>query len=476
MVAIVDHAVSSHARAVAVLLLTALLAFLPGFFQIPPTDRDEARFAQASKQMLETGDFIDIRFQDEVRYKKPVGIYWLQAATVKTAEWLGVPDAHKTVWLYRLPSLAGAIGAVLLTYWTALVFVSRRAAVLAGMMLATSVLLGVEARLAKTDAMLLFTIVAAMGTMARAYLGERRPGAIGPSGWTVPAIFWTAIAAGILLKGPLIVMVVALAAIALVVMDRSARWMLALRPLTGLAWAAILVAPWFIAILDRAGNSFLAESVGRDLAAKVFTGQEAHGAPPGTYFALFWLSFWPAATLAGMAVPSVWAARREKGARFLLAWIVPSWIVFELVVTKLPHYVLPVYPAVAILIAGVVDQHLLTRRIWLLRGAVWWFVLPVAGVDRRRRRPDRVRPPAWPGGVAVCRRCLGVRPVGLAAVPGRWRRAFAAARHAGVDPDGLRSLWRIFSVLDGGVPERGARPHAGRVRLQAAAGRRRRLS
>jgi 4-amino-4-deoxy-L-arabinose transferase-like glycosyltransferase len=173
-------------------------------------------------------------------------------------------------------------------------------------------------------------------------------------------------------------MIVALAAIALVVMDRSARWMLALRPLTGLAWAAILVAPWFIAILDRAGNSFLAESVGRDLAAKVFTGQEAHGAPPGYYFALFWLSFWPAATLAGMAVPSVWAARREKGARFLLAWIVPSWIVFELVVTKLPHYVLPVYPAVAILIAGVVDQHLLTRRIWLLRGALWWFVLPVA--------------------------------------------------------------------------------------------------
>jgi len=382
LVAILDYAVSSHARAGAVLALTALLAFLPGFFQIPPTDRDEARFAQASKQMLESGDFIDIRFQDEVRYKKPVGIYWLQAATVKTAQVLGVPDAHKAIWLYRLPSLIGAIGAVLLTYWTALVFVSRRAAVLAAMMLATSVLLGVEARLAKTDAMLLLTIVAAMGAMARAYLGERRPGvavlAAGrPVGWSGPAIFWTAIAAGILLKGPLIIMIVGLTAIALVVVDRSARWMMALRPITGLIWAAILVAPWFVAILARAGNSFFAESVGQDLVAKVFTGQEAHGAPPGTYFALFWVTFWPAATLAGMAVPSVWAVRHEKGARFLLAWILPSWIVFELVVTKLPHYVLPVYPAVAILIAGVVDPHLLTRRAWLLRGALWWFVLPV---------------------------------------------------------------------------------------------------
>src|SRR6266446_4666692 len=77
--AIVDFAMGSHARAVAVLLVVALLGFLPGIFSIPPIDRDEARFAQATKQMVESGEYVDIRFQDEVRYKKPVGIYWLQA-------------------------------------------------------------------------------------------------------------------------------------------------------------------------------------------------------------------------------------------------------------------------------------------------------------------------------------------------------------------------------------------------------------
>src|SRR3982751_4537128 len=117
---VIDDAVSSHTRAVAVLVLAALLAFLPGFFQIPPTDRDEARFAQATKQMLETGEYVDIRFQDEVRYKKPVGIYWLQAAVVKTATALGMPNAQRTIWVYRIPSLIGAVGAVLLTYLTAL--------------------------------------------------------------------------------------------------------------------------------------------------------------------------------------------------------------------------------------------------------------------------------------------------------------------------------------------------------------------
>src|SRR3954468_20727704 len=186
--AVIDFAVGSHMRAVALLLLVALLSFLPGFFSIPPIDRDEARFAQATKQMVESGDYIDIRFQDEVRYKKPVGIYWLQSGVVKAARALGFEQALTTIWLYRIPSLLGAIGAVLLTYWAALAFVSRRGALLAAVMMAASILLGVEARLAKTDAMQLLVSVAALGAMARVYLSEHRPGAADISGWKMPAI------------------------------------------------------------------------------------------------------------------------------------------------------------------------------------------------------------------------------------------------------------------------------------------------
>src|ERR1700681_72356 len=206
---ILDFATRSHARAAALLVLVALLCFLPGFFAIPPTDRDEARFAQATKQMIENRDYVDIRFQDEVRYKKPVGIYWLQAGVVTTARALGMSQALTTIWLYRIPSLAGAIGAVLLTYWTALAFVSRRAALLAGLMLASSILLGVEARFATTDAMLLAAVVAVMGVLARTYLPEQRArleanSISAMSAWILPAIFWTALAIGVLLKGPLI--------------------------------------------------------------------------------------------------------------------------------------------------------------------------------------------------------------------------------------------------------------------------------
>ncbi len=371
-----DFAASGHGRAVAMLVLASLVLFLPGFFQIPPVDRDEARFAQATKQMIETGDYIDIRFQDEVRYKKPVGIYWLQAAAVRTAEAFGVPGARTTIWLYRIPSLLGAIGAVLTTYWCALAFVSRRGALLAALMMASSTLLGVEARLAKTDAMLLFTVVPAMAVLARVYLAPRDDLSARP-GWGMLAVFWTAIAAGILIKGPLILMFVGLAAATLSILERSGRWLLALRPLAGFGWVFLIVLPWFIAIYLRVGSTFLVNSVGEDMLAKIASAKETHGAPPGLYFVLFFVTFFPASMLAGLATPAVWAVRREPAARFLLAWLIPSWIVFELVVTKLPHYVLPLYPAIAILIAGAVELKVLSRRLWLVRGLMWWLFVPI---------------------------------------------------------------------------------------------------
>ena len=81
--------------------------------------------------------------------------------------------------------------------------------------------------------------------------------------------------------------------------------------------------------------------------------------------------------LAGLAAPMVWRSRREPGAQFLLAWLVPSWIVFEAVMTKLPHYVLPLYPAIAILTAGALDGGVLSRNRWLVRGTSGWFIVPV---------------------------------------------------------------------------------------------------
>jgi 4-amino-4-deoxy-L-arabinose transferase-like glycosyltransferase len=376
LASVFDFAVSSNRRAVFVLVAASLIALMPGVFRIPPIDRDEPHFAQKAKQMIETGDYVDTRFQGEAHYTKPVGMYWLQAAMVKTAEAFGVPDARDTIWLYRLPSLFGAVGAVLATYWCALAFVDRRGAALAALMMVGSTLLGAEARLARADAMLLFTVVAAMAVLARAYLCSRDDKIARP-GWALLAVFWTALAAGILVKGLVIVMIVGLAAATLSIIDRSIRWLQALRPLYGVVWLVVLALPWFIAIYARTGNAFLLDSVVHDTLGKIANSQESHGGPPGYYVVLFFATFFPGSILTGLAAPAIWARRREATIRFLLAWLVPSWLVFELSMTKLPHYVMPLYPAIAILIAGAVEAKVLSQRHWLKWNIVWWFVAPI---------------------------------------------------------------------------------------------------
>ena len=450
------------------------MSFPAGFFQIPPVDRDEAYFAQATKQMIETGDYVDIRYQDDVRYRKPVGIYWLQAAAVKTGEALGVHDADTTIWLYRIPSLIGAVGAVLATYWCGLAFVSRRGAFLASLMMATSMLLAGEARLAKTDAVLLFTIVTAMSVLARAYMSPRDSGRE-QLGWLLPLVFWTALAAGILIKGPVNLMVVGFPVVILSIMERSGRWLLALRPLTGLCWLLLIVLPWFVLIYARVGNAFLVGSVGHDMLSKLASSQEAHGAPPGLYFFLFFVTFYPGSILAPLAAPAVWAVRREPAAKFLLAWLVPSWIVFELVVTKLPHYVLPLYPAIAILIAGAVESKVLSLRPWLVRGAVWWFIGPilisVATVTLAIVLARDPAIPAWPffAVAIVCGLFAWVlyEPDGAELSMLR----VTAKRHTSGD----RRVFHHAAVAQTGISERDTGQHSAWRELQGSRRRERRL-
>ncbi len=384
---------AARARAVVALVLLSLACFLPGFASLQPMDRDEPRFAQASKQMLETGDFVDIRFQDEARHKKPVGIYWLQSATVATAEALGVPEARTRIFLYRLPSLAAAIGTVLATYWAALAFLGPVGALLSAALMAASILLGVEARLAKTDATLALAATLVFGGLARAYLRQ----GLAVSRATLAA-FWSGMALGILVKGPIVLMVAGLALAVLAIKDRSLRWVAALRPLYGALFVLVAVLPWFAAILHKTGGAFLAESVGKDMLGKVGSAQEKHGAPPGFYLLAFFGTFWPAAPFAAIAAPFAWQTRREPGVALALAWIIPSWIVFELVPTKLPHYVLPLYPAIAILtVHTLIAGGFWRRGAWItallvplialgllvgLPAAAWWLdgSIPFAGI------------------------------------------------------------------------------------------------
>ncbi len=334
-----------HRQPLAALLLICLLAWLPGFFTLPPLDRDESRFAQASKQMLETGDFININLGDGPRYEKPAGIYWLQAASTTV---FGTAPRNQ-IWTYRVPSLVGALTAVAATFFLVRLFAGVESAFTAGLLLGMSVLLMSEAKIAKTDAFLVGCIVVAQAVIMRVYLSVRTPEAVTPPPLGLVMLGWAAFGVGILIKGPVVVLVCGASVIAVSLFDRDWRWLSKLHPLLGFALTLLMVVPWAIAIGIASEGQFYQQSLGKDFAAKLIGEQETHGGPYGYYALLMHVTFWPGslALLPGIVLGIV--RRREPAIRYLLLWAATVWLMFEIAPTKLPHYILPAYPALAAL-------------------------------------------------------------------------------------------------------------------------------
>jgi len=286
-------------RAPAFAVALAALSALPGLFSLPPLDRDESRFAQASLQMLESGDFVRIRYQDEARNKKPAGIYWLQSASVTA---FSSPEA-RAIWAYRLPSLLGAMLTVLFTFLAGARLLGRDSAGLGACLLASSVLLSTEGMIAKTDAALSATVAGALWALSalRFRPGERR------GRWSALG-FWGAIAAGVLIKGPLTPLIAGLALAALFAWERDLRWAKPLLWPVGLLVCLGLVSPWLISIGIATRGQFFVEALGGDLGGKLASGAEGHGAPPGLHLLLLPLLGFPM-TLG--LLPGLTAARRH---------------------------------------------------------------------------------------------------------------------------------------------------------------------
>ncbi|HET7412440.1 MAG TPA: glycosyltransferase family 39 protein [Pararhizobium sp.] len=327
------------------LVIICLAAFLPGISSLPPTDRDEARFVQATHQMVETGNYIDIHFQNRTRYKKPVGIYWLQSAAVAVSGY----GADAPIWVYRLVSVAGATLAVIGVGWLGAWLFGGMAGFLAAVVQAAILMLAFEGRIAKTDAFLLATVVFAQAALATLWVRAREER---PSGWAAPLTFWFATGVGIMIKGPMTPLVSLLTVLSLSLFYRQWAWLKRLKPAAGIAIVVVLAAPWLILITLKSGGAFWSQSVGKDLMGKVAGAAESHGAPPGFYALIFVLFMWPFGLMAlrgGLSI--VTRFRADPRLAFLVAWYVPYWIVVEALPTKLPQYILPAYPAIVLALA-----------------------------------------------------------------------------------------------------------------------------
>ncbi len=346
---------------VLLVLAVALAVLLPGIAALPVVDGEEARLVEASRQMVASGDLLGIRTPDEPGDPGPVLARWLQWLAV-TAMGTG-PDAP--LWIHRLPSLAGAVLAVLLTYATGVLLAGRAAGLTAALLATATVLLGVEARLAGPDAILLATVTAAGWSLAAVWTAETPSRALGRN-----AVFWTALGLGLLAKGPAILLVVLPVLAAMLLADRSLARIRALDPLKGIAWTALIVVPWWVGVGLVAEDGFSAGVLG------VLTGEIAgapppYRAPPGSHLLVAIVTFWPLSAFLPLvfAMPALsrLTAPTRRAVVFLSAWILPGWIAVEAIPAKLPDDVLPFLPAVALLVGIAASAVVEPARRWSVR-------------------------------------------------------------------------------------------------------------
>lgn len=399
-----------------------LALYLPGLFSTPPIDRDEARFAQASRQMLESvslppealnpslhsGGLAVPMVQSKPRLKKPPLIYWTQSAAVFLAT-TGDP-LKDAIWMYRIPSVLGATAAVLGVWWMGRRMFDPRAAILAGALLATSTVVVFDAHQARSDQLLL-----GVTTWAMALLWDilRRAHHNHPVPLWRWLLLWLVVGLGVLAKG-LTPMVLLLTLVAMGVLE--GRWWAwrAAKPFLGLLVSAAVVVPWLVAVAAHVGFDTYLGILHDEVIARGGGAKEGHAGPPGYYFLTAALAFWPAGALAIFGVwwggcraitlgpkGQRWKRRRthRKPELFLLAWLLPTWLFFELYATKLPHYTLPLYPALALLCAraALSCSPLLTRWPARLSGVGFAAVgglIPIALAVGSFKLPGLLPPPA----------------------------------------------------------------------------------
>lgn len=414
------------------LVLLVLAAYLPGLRALPPVEFDESRYAEAAREMAAAGTlraWVIPTIEGRPRLNKPPLVYWLVAASAWVCSGGDVDrfsypaaleaevQARSTVtgspptrtqpfaggiWAYRLPAVIASILAVLLTWRIGLSMFAPGCAWLAGALLATCFIMTVDARLVRTDQVLLALTLAAMWALWNLWRSQT-PG----FRWVV--LLWVSIGLGILAKGPVTPGVVALTALALSVVTRDWRWLRRLRFVRGLVIVALVVLPWLLAAVAAVGWETFSGIVMQEVVGRSLAPSGGRAGPPGYHLVVLHGAFWPGALLAVPAflyalrsglrrlpVPGAaahtgrsradrpgWWQRIQPGRAaelFCLAWIVPCWLLLELIETKLPHYPLPLYPAVALLCARAAYAGVRGRlpiagtRAALGGDLVWWLV------------------------------------------------------------------------------------------------------
>ena len=397
---------------------------------LAPLERAEIYFLDAARAMVESGDWVVPRYEGKPFFDKPILSYWLMAAAM---EWLG-PHAGAA----RLVPVLAAVGVVLATVWLGVLLFGRRSALAGALVLATSLAFLSFARVAMSDMLLAAWTTLAVALAVLAY----RPAA---PAWAVPLLGAVA-GLGFATKGPIALLVPGLAVLLLLRHNRR-------RPIPcgagRLALAALAFATfglgWFALAYRRLGIDPLATFFFRENLER-FAGEAYDVGRP------FW--FYPPAYLAEglpwspLLPMALWRLLRSREgdeasrSRFLVVWVALVLVLLSLSRGKIDYYLLPIYPAVSLLIG-----RYLAAVPWGRLDRAWAAVVLVAEAAALAlvlalppRIPDAWLPGALPRALLVA--LLAAGAAALLAVAARPTAARAAAALASL----AASVWLVLVV------------------------------
>lgn len=333
------------AKPLRTVVLLSLVLFLSGNWILPLMDRDEPRFAEASREMLQRGDYLIPWFNGQYRFDKPPLIYWCQIAAYKV---LG-----QNPFAARLPSVLFATAtAILLLLWGRRLG-NERAGFYAAIMFGTCLQVLIHARLAVADLPMVFFV----STAAWSGWEMTRPRAAPHGGWWW--MFYGSLALGFLAKGP--VAWLPLAGLMLGSWLRPDEFHLTrLTVGIGFLLTLVLVGLWGVPALIVTHGRFFTVGIGHHVVFRSLGIMEGHGGPGWLGFVLtlplylvtFFFSFFPWALKVPSALRAWWPSRRlDVLGWYLLAQAALILLVFTLVRTKLPHYTLPAFPCLSLWLA-----------------------------------------------------------------------------------------------------------------------------
>ncbi|MEP6471607.1 MAG: glycosyltransferase family 39 protein [Acidobacteriota bacterium] len=323
---------------VVVLLLSALL-FLPWIGKGALFDRDETSYAEIVREMRESHDWLLPRLNGKDFFEKPVLPFWFIGVGYAS---FGVNEVGA-----RIVSALFGIGTALLTASTGRRLFGRAAGMRAGIVVSSSLLFLLVSRSALTDPSFLFFFTAAIALFVRVW--QSQSSRAGP--WIA---MYAAIGLATLCKGPVGLVLPLTVVGSFILREGGLRSLRRLRPVLGLAVFAVVVLPWYAYAAWRTGGSSLREFILRDNVGRYLEPMQHHAGPVWIYVPALLVAFLPWSVFLPGALR---APEHGEAYRLTVLWAAIPLVFFSLGATKLPHYLLPIFPALSILVGAAWDRR-----------------------------------------------------------------------------------------------------------------------